>query len=211
MLLFCLLEAEYEYRYNESGDWMKIIVGLGNPGKEYEKTRHNAGFLAVDRVADKLQCAIVQKKFKALVGSVKVNGENVIVVKPQTFMNLSGEAVREVMDYYKAGMEDLIVLSDDLDLPIGRIRIRGSGSDGGQRGLRSIIQNLQSNAFARIRIGIGKDKQIDTKDYVLGKISASDQAEFLDALDRASAAAIQFIHAPVSVLMNQFNTHGSKE
>ena len=172
---------------------MKLIVGLGNPGKDYEKTRHNAGFMCIDEVAKKLNMSFDTKKFKALIAMGFVGGEKVILMKPQTYMNLSGEAVGECARFYNVDLEDILVISDDLDLPIGKIRLRAKGSSGGQNGLKNIIAHLGSQEFKRIRIGIGNNKNYDTKDYVLGKISKDDQVLFDDAKVRAANEAVDFI------------------
>lgn len=161
---------------------MKIIVGLGNPGKEYEGTRHNAGFMFVDRLAECEEIKPVdqnleftlEKKFEALVASVQFKGEKIVLAKPQTFMNLSGKAVSRILSFYKSSADDLIVVSDDIDLPIGTLRIRKEGSSGGQKGLENIISEINSNSFTRVRIGISqtgeKAPKIETVNYVLGKI-----------------------------------------
>ncbi len=184
---------------------MKLIVGLGNPGKEYEKTRHNAGFMCIDQVANALNFKFDTKKFKALLAVGMVKGEKVILMKPQTYMNLSGEAVGECVRFYDIDSNDICVISDDLDLPIGKIRLREKGSSGGQNGLKNIILHLGTQEFKRIRIGIGHNKLIDTKDYVLGKISKEDQKIFEDALNRASQAAVEFIDRPFNRIMGDFN------
>ena len=175
---------------------MKLIVGLGNPGKDYEKTRHNAGFMCIDCVADKLNMKFDTKKFKALIAMGFVGGEKVILMKPQTYMNLSGEAVGECARFYNIDLEDILVISDDLDLPTGKIRLRAKGSSGGQNGLKNIIAHLGSQEFKRIRIGIGNNKNYDTKDYVLGKISKDDQVLFDEAKVKAANAAVDFISKP---------------
>ena len=161
---------------------MKIIVGLGNPGKEYEGTSHNAGFMFVDRLAECEEIKSVgedlkfnlDKKFESEIASTSVNGEKIILAKPQTFMNLSGKAVSKILSFYKAQPEDLIIINDDIDLPIGTIRIRNEGSSGGQKGLENIISALNTDNFTRIRIGISetgeKVDRIETVNYVLGKI-----------------------------------------
>ncbi len=162
---------------------MKIIVGLGNPGKEYEGTRHNAGFMFVDRLA---QCEEIKpaneelkfnldKKFESEIALASIKGEKIILAKPQTFMNLSGSAVSKILSFYKAEPEELIIINDDIDLPVGTIRIRKEGSSGGQKGLENIISALGTDSFIRIRIGISetgeKVDRIETVNYVLGKIS----------------------------------------
>lgn len=184
---------------------MKLIVGLGNPGKEYEKTRHNAGFMCIDEVANKLNLTFDTKKFKSLMATGFVNGEKVILLKPQTYMNLSGEAVGECVRFYNIDIEDICVLVDDLDLPVGKIRLRYKGSSGGQNGLKNIIAHLKTQDFKRIRIGIGHDRIIETKDYVLGKISKEDEKLFAQARSKASDAAIAFISKPFEKVMGEFN------
>lgn len=161
---------------------MKIIVGLGNPGKEYEGSRHNAGFMFLDEFVKHSQVILendsadfrLEKKFSAEILEAKINGTKLILVKPQTFMNLSGEAVNKIISYYKAELSDLIVASDDLDLPVGILRVRHEGSSGGQKGLQSIIDHISDDKFTRFRIGIGEETgKVATQDvnnYVLGKI-----------------------------------------
>lgn len=184
---------------------MKLIVGLGNPGKEYEKTRHNAGFMCIDEVAKKCNLSFDTKKFKALIATGFVNGEKVILMKPQTYMNLSGEAVGECVRFYDIDSDDILVLVDDLDLPVGKIRLRTKGSSGGQNGLKNIIAHLGTQEFKRVRIGIGNNKIMDTKDYVLGKISKDDLTLFNDSLTRASNAAYDFISKPFERVMGAYN------
>lgn len=154
---------------------MKLIVGLGNPGREYEDTRHNVGFMAIDRLADKYNALFkLDKNLKGLIASVNINGEKVILLKPITFMNLSGESVKPVMSYYKINVNDIIVINDDLDMPVGKIRYRAKGSAGGHNGLKSIIANLKTEEFQRIKIGIDRSKIIPVVDWVLGKFSTED-------------------------------------
>lgn len=185
---------------------MKLLVGLGNPGKEYEKTRHNAGFMCVDEVAKKCSLNFDTKKFKALMAVGNIQGEKVILMKPQTYMNLSGEAVGECVRYFNIPLEDICVIMDDLDLPIGKIRLREKGSSGGQNGVKNIIAHLGSQEFKRIRIGIGHDRKYDTKDYVLGKIGKEDAKDYEDAISRASNAAYDFITSrPFNRIMGDYN------
>lgn len=184
---------------------MKLIVGLGNPGKDYEKTRHNAGFMCIDEVASRLDFHFDTKKFKAILAMGFVNGEKVILMKPQTYMNLSGEAVGECVRFYNIPLEDIVIISDDLDLPVGKIRLRMKGSSGGQNGLKNIIAHLGTQEFKRIRIGVGNNKRIDTKDYVLGKIAKEDAEAFEDAKKRASQAAVDFISKPFERVMGEYN------
>lgn len=184
---------------------MKLIVGLGNPGKEYEKTRHNAGFMVMDLIAQDLHVDINQNKCKGLYAKTNVRGQQVILLKPQTYMNLSGESVREVMDYFKIEKQDLLVIYDDLDLPTGKIRLRQKGSAGGQNGMKNIMQHLGNQEFNRIRVGIGKDERIPTVDYVLGKVRKEELQEFEEALVDAKNAAIHSISNTFDVTMNEFN------
>lgn len=159
-----------------------LVVGLGNPGDKYFYTRHNAGFLAMDYIAQKCGATVNRSKFKALVGEATIAGKRVLLMKPQTFMNASGEAVREAMSFYKIPIENVIVLSDDVNLDVGRIRVRKSGSDGGQKGLRSIITLTASDNFPRIRFGVGKKPHpdYDMADWVLGNFSDSDKKAIFD-------------------------------
>ena len=148
---------------------MKLIIGLGNPGKEYENTRHNTGFMVLDRLSEKLNIEMTQNKFKGLYGKSKYKGEDVILLKPQTYMNLSGESVRQVMDFFKINQEDILVIYDDLDMPVGKLRLRQSGSAGGHNGVKSIIAHVGTQSFQRIRVGIDKHPRIKVVDYVLGR------------------------------------------
>ena len=184
---------------------MKLIVGLGNPGMEYSKTRHNAGFLLMDRVAEKLGFTFDKNKCKALYGIYRKNGEKYIFAKPQTYMNLSGEAVRSLMKFYDISEEDLLVIHDDLDLPLGKIRLRRQGSSGGQKGMGNIIDLLGTQKIDRIRIGISNDKTVDTKDYVLGRFSKEEMKEFEEAIEKAADAVIYSLDHPFEEVMSRFN------
>lgn len=184
---------------------MKLIVGLGNIGKEYERTRHNAGFMTIDKVADKLGVTFNQTKFKATIATLKKDGETVILMKPSTYMNLSGEAVIEAVHFYKIDPQDILIIHDDLDLPVGKIRLRTKGSSGGQNGMKNIIQHLGTQDIKRIRVGIDKDPRIPVVDYVLGKISKEDMEAFDDAANRAADACVAFINTPFERVMNKFN------
>lgn len=162
-----------------------MIVGLGNPGGEYANTRHNAGFLAIDHIAQKMGVSIDRAKFRALYGMGEIGGHKVILLKPQTYMNLSGEAVRPCAEFYKIAPENIIVISDDVNLAVGRMRLRKSGSDGGQNGLKNIIYQLQSDAFPRIRIGVGQkpSPEYDLANWVLGKFPEADQKVLKEEFD----------------------------
>ncbi len=172
---------------------MKLIVGLGNPGREYEDTRHNAGFKAIDILAQHLNVDVSQKGFKGLYGTKNIFGEKVFILKPQTYMNLSGESVRAVMDYYKIHISDLIVIYDDIDLPIGKIRIKEKGSAGGQNGMKDIIKHMGTQQFLRVRVGIGNDSRIELKNYVLGKFTKDEIVGFNESLVDAVNAIDEII------------------
>ena len=149
---------------------MKLIVGLGNPDIQYNNTRHNIGFFYLDLFANKLNCSF-KEKFNGMYSKIKINNTNVILLKPLTFMNLSGDCVIKFVNYYKINIEDILVIHDDLDLEFGRIKLKENGSSGGHNGIKNIISNLNSENFKRLKIGIGKNGLIDTKDYVLGKFT----------------------------------------
>lgn len=183
---------------------MKLIVGLGNPGKKYEKTRHNMGFSTIDLLSD-LSCIDVDKEvFHGLLGRGKIFDEDVMLFKPTTFMNLSGTAVREVVSYFKIPLEDIIVISDDMALDVGKIRLRSKGSSGGQKGIQNIIDCLGTENFKRIRIGIGRPED-NVIDYVLGRPNKDDQVLIEDAIMHAVEAIKETIKANFEVAMSKFN------
>lgn len=185
---------------------MKLIVGLGNPGKKYENTRHNTGFAVIDRTLAKLNVELDKNKFNADYAMINRNGEKIYILKPLTYMNLSGEAVVPFMKYFNIDPEDLVVVHDDLDLPVGKIRLRQSGSCGGQNGMRNIIDLLGDSNIKRIRVGIGKDPLIPVVDYVLGKTKKEDLEVYNQALDKASDALIYWLdHDDFSKVMSNFN------
>ena len=190
---------------------MYIIVGLGNPGKQYENTRHNMGFLAVDLLAEKYNIDVNKIKFKALVGEGRIAGQKVLLVKPQTYMNLSGEAVRQAMDFYKIDPEELIVIYDDIDIPTGTFRIRKKGSPGTHNGMRNIFQHIQTNDFPRIRVGIGSGKKDNLAGYVTGGISKSEQEILADVLKSSADAAACIIEKGIDKAMNEYNVRPNKE
>ena len=190
---------------------MYIIVGLGNPGKQYENTRHNMGFLAVDLLAEKYNIDVNKIKFKALVGEGRIAGQKVLLVKPQTYMNLSGEAVRQAMDFYKIDPEELIVIYDDIDIPTGTFRIRKKGSPGTHNGMRNIFQHIQTNDFPRIRVGIGSGKKENLIGYVTGGISKSEQEVLADVLKNSADAAACIIEKGIDKAMNEYNVRPNKE
>lgn len=190
---------------------MYVIAGLGNPGKEYEKTRHNMGFLVVDRLAEKCGIKVNKLKHKALTGDGRIGGEKVLLVKPQTYMNLSGESLREVVRYYDVEMSNLIVIYDDFDLETGALRIRKKGSAGSHNGMKSVIYQLQSDEFPRVRIGIGASGGLDWKDFVTGRISSAEADVLAETLDKAADAIISIIEDGIDVAMNRFNTGKKKK
>ena len=190
---------------------MYIIVGLGNPGKQYENTRHNMGFLAVDLLAEKYNIDVNKIKFKSLVGEGRIAGQKVLLVKPQTYMNLSGEAVRQAMDFYKIDPEELIVIYDDIDIPTGTFRIRKKGSPGTHNGMRNIFQHIQTNDFPRIRVGIGSGKKANLAGYVTGGISKSEQEILADVLKNSADAAACIIEKGIDKAMNEYNVRPNKE
>ena len=183
---------------------MKLIVGLGNPGKKYEHTRHNMGFDVVDLFSELAEIDIDKEAFKGLVGRGKVFDEDVYLLKPQTYMNLSGESVREIVSYFKIPTEDIIVIYDDLDLEPGKIRLRLSGSSGGHKGIQNIIENLGTDEIKRIRIGIGKPT-FDTIDYVLGKPFKEERPLIDDAINNAVEALKEILKHSFDSAMNKFN------
>lgn len=186
---------------------MVIIVGLGNPKKEYENTRHNIGFMAIDALAEKYNISVLDCKHKALIGKGVINGYKVVLVKPLTYMNLSGEAVRAVIDYYKADAEsELIVIYDDVSLDVGQLRIRKKGSAGGHNGIKNIIAQLGHDVFLRIKIGVGeKPKGYDLADYVLGHFSKEELAVMQESLCKVDGAVNLMLAGEVDQAMNDYN------
>lgn len=186
---------------------MYIIVGLGNPGKKYEGTRHNAGFEVIDTLADKYRIEVETKKFKALVGKGIIDGQHVVLAKPQTFMNLSGESVRELIDFYKIDTEmELIVVYDDISLEPGQLRIRKKGSAGGHNGMKNIISHTGTQEFLRIRVGVGeKPVGFDLADYVLSRFHGDEKITMIDAYERAAQAAAKIVSCGADEAMNEYN------
>jgi len=184
---------------------MYIIVGLGNPGKKYELTRHNVGFETIDRIAEKYNISVNKLKYKALIGEGTIGNEKVILVKPQTYMNLSGETVLSICNFYQLSMENLIVIYDDVDTDFAKLRIRKKGSAGTHNGMRSIISLLQKDDFPRVRIGIGKSSHMQLADFVLQRFSKDEMIEMNETLDRAAQAVIGIMDSGVEQAMNRFN------
>ena len=185
---------------------MKLIVGLGNPGKKYQSTRHNLGFLVIDRLARQNHIEIGKKLYDALVGEWMSNGETIVLAKPQTFMNRSGEAVTGLLAEYGGSADDLVVVYDDLDLPLGRIRIRPQGSAGGHRGIQSIEEHLAGAPFCRVRVGIGRPPEgMDAVNYVLEPFSAAELDALSEIVDRAAASVEFLVTDGVERAMGRFN------
>ena len=186
---------------------MFLIVGLGNPTKQYEKTRHNIGFDVMDALADKYNISISENKHKALCGKGVIEGMKVVLAKPQTYMNLSGESVAELVNYYKIDEEhELLVIYDDISLDVGQLRIRKKGSAGGHNGIKNIIANLGTDVFPRIKIGVGeKPKKYDLADYVLGHFSKEDRELMEEGYDRADHAVGMILNGEIEAAMNQYN------
>ena len=190
---------------------MYIIAGLGNPGRKYENTRHNMGFIAVDLLAEKYGIKVDKIKFKALVGEGRIAGQKVLLVKPQTYMNLSGESIREVMSFYKEDIENLIVIYDDIDIPTGTIRLRKKGSAGTHNGMRNIVYLLADDGFPRIRVGIGSDKKVDLINYVTGGVTKGEKELLEGALLKAADAAAAIVEKGIEKAMNEYNVKPKKE
>ncbi len=190
----------------KEGRQMKCIIGLGNPGKKYEKTRHNIGFMVIDEIASRNNWAISKEKFHALYTVEHINGEKVLLIKPQTYMNLSGEAVRAFIDFYDIKLEDIAVIYDDLDLPPGKIRLRQKGGHGGHNGIRNIIDQVQDKNFNRVRIGIGRPEgRIPVVDYVLGQFSEEQLPSIKESIQLASEACEMWLSKPFLEVMNKYN------
>lgn len=185
-----------------------IVAGLGNPGRQYENTRHNAGFIALDKLADKYNCNVSKMKYKALIGDCTIVGKRTLLMKPQTFMNLSGEAVVQAMSFYKIPPENVIVLFDDISLDVGRMRIRRKGSDGGQKGMRSIIELSGSSLFPRVKIGIGEKPNPNWQlaDWVLSRFTAAEREALDKVTDNACGAVEYIIAGNIDKAMADFNS-----
>ena len=190
---------------------MYIIVGLGNPGRRYEHTRHNIGFITVDYLAEKHGIRINKIKHKALVGEGMISGQKVLLVKPQTYMNLSGQSVREILSFYKPDIANLIIVYDDVDLPMGRLRIRPSGSSGTHNGMRSIIYDIQRDDFPRLRIGIGGERKMRLADYVTGGFGKEERKLMEGSVLRAVSALESILDNGIERAMNEYNSKEAAE
>ena len=193
------------FRKSDTENW--LIVGLGNPGQEYVRTRHNTGFRALDLLAERLNCRVEKLKFQGLYGQVSYNGSKLFLLKPQTFMNLSGRSVLQLSAYFQIPPQRIIVLFDDISLVPGRLRIRAEGSAGGHNGIKSIIQELGSQEFPRVKIGIGSKPtpEYDLADWVLSTFSASEEKALAISLENAAKAALTIVDKGVPEAANRFN------
>lgn len=184
---------------------MRLIIGLGNPGKEYEKTRHNVGFMCIDEVARHFNVTFDSNKFNGLYTEFKYDGEKVILLKPQKYMNLSGEVIRDFVNFFKIDIQDILIICDDLDTEVGTYRLRYKGTSGGHNGLKDIEKNLSTSDYKRIKIGISNNKDIDTKDYVLGKFS-KDELELIKPIINLMPNIIEdYLKMSFDNLMNKYN------
>jgi PTH1 family peptidyl-tRNA hydrolase len=184
---------------------MKLIVGLGNPGSKYTGTRHNIGFEVIDYLAAAPGCSPFREKFEAFLAEFEEAGEKVLLVKPLTFMNLSGRAVRAILDFYKLSVEQVLIVCDDFNLPLGKLRVRTKGSHGGQNGLRNIQEQLCTDAYARLRIGVGQPGPGEAVDFVLSKFKPGERAAVEEAVAAAAQAALVWVRQGVEACMNRFN------
>ena len=192
--------------YGGSFDYM--IVGLGNPGKQYETTRHNAGFICLDLLSEKYNIKVNKLKFKSLMGDGRINGKRCLFLKPQTFMNLSGEAVRDAAEFYKIPPENIIVICDDISLEPGKMRIRRKGSDGGQRGMRNIIYHLKSDIFPRIKVGVGAkpNPEYDLADWVISHFTKDEAKLIKEVADKVIGAVEYMVDGKIDKAMSDYNS-----
>ena len=212
---FCysIFIKNHVYRKQHRKDkMMYLIAGLGNPTREYDKTRHNVGFSVIDVLADKYNIDVSDRKHKALCGRGVIEGEKVLLLKPQTFMNLSGESIREAVDYYKIDPEDIIVIYDDISLEPGQLRIRLKGSAGGHNGIKNIIAHLGTQEFPRIKVGVGaKPPKMDLADYVLSRFGAEEKKIMDEAFGEAAEAAVMMMTTGAERAMNHYNAKKKAE
>ena len=184
---------------------MKLIVGLGNPGKEYEKTRHNIGFMAINNYLKENNLDLNKTKFNGKYTETNIKGEKVILLEPQKYMNLSGEVIRDFVKFYKIDVKDILIISDDLDMESGKIRLREKGSSGGHNGLKNIELHLNTNEYKRLKIGVGNNKMIETKDYVLGKFSKEDFENIENSIKLSKDIIEDFVDNDFISLMSKYN------
>ncbi|WP_236660363.1 aminoacyl-tRNA hydrolase [Isachenkonia alkalipeptolytica] len=206
MELFRKIEKEKEKpEAPAQGSETYVIVGLGNPGKKYATTRHNVGFLALDTLAMESDIKITKIKYKALIGEGRIGGKKVVLVKPQTYMNKSGESVQELLNFYKIPLDNLVVIYDDIDLDPGRLRIRKKGSGGSHNGMRSIIRLLGDDGFPRIRIGVGRPERQDLASFVLSPFAEEEKRDVAETIEKASMAAKTIVSEGLDIAMNTYN------
>lgn len=185
---------------------MYLIIGLGNPEEEYGKTRHNMGFNVINKLSNKYGIEVNKKKFEGLCGDGMIEGEKIILLKPQTYMNLSGKSIAQVVNFYKIQLENIIVIYDDIDIEPGLIRIRKKGSSGSHNGMKSVIAELGTEEFMRVRVGIGKPKyEGDMINYVIGGVSEQEQKELEIGVEKAKEAVIEILKSGIDIAMNKFN------
>lgn len=184
---------------------MKLIVGLGNPGKEYEQTRHNMGFWTLDKYASDHQLNFNKEKFGGIYTEILINNEKIILLKPMKYINLSGEVVKKYVDYFKISIEDIFIISDDLDLQVGKYKLKQKGGSGGHNGLKNIELHLSTNEYKRLKIGISNDKSIDTKDYVIGKMSKETKKQLEEVIEKVQPIIEEFSNLSFNNLMNKYN------
>jgi peptidyl-tRNA hydrolase, PTH1 family len=193
------------FKVEDLGKTMKIIVGLGNPGRQYKDTRHNIGFMVAEELASRHNIEKQESNFDAIIGHIRINGEKVLLVKPLTYMNLSGSSVQPLIHWHKLALTDLMVVHDDMDLPLGTIRIRPNGGSGGQKGIKSIMERLSSPDFARTRLGIGRPEDRDAVDWVLGRFKDEEQTLLRQTVQRAADALERWVTSGIVDAMNTYN------
>ena len=184
---------------------MKLIVGLGNPGMEYENTRHNVGFMVIDKFIEHIGYVSMKKKYDGLYCEVFYQNEKIIILKPQKYINLSGEVVKKFIDYYKIDISDILIINDDLDLPVGCYKLKPSGGSAGHNGLKNIEKELNTNEYKRLKIGISNNKLLDAKDYVLGKLSSDEKLKLQTVINISSEIIDDYLHVNFDKLMNKYN------
>ena len=205
MFIYLKCALRINVLYNKRTRFMKLIVGLGNPGKKYEGTRHNMGFMAIDLLSDQAQLDVDKEVFHGLMGRGKIFDQDVILFKPTTYMNLSGTAVQEVVHYFKIALEDIVVIFDDMALPVGSIRLRKEGSSGGHKGMQNIIDCLSTEAIKRIRVGIGEPGDNDNIDFVLSKPLKDEMPLINEAIEDAVRAVKEYLKSDFDRAMNKYN------
>lgn len=184
---------------------MKLIVGLGNIGREYEKTRHNIGFMAIDKCIEKYNIDMTRHKFNGNYGDINIGGEKVVFLKPEKYMNLSGEVIRDFVKFYKISIEDILIISDDMDLLLGSFKLKYKGSSGGHNGLKNIELHLSTQEYKRLKIGISHNRGMDTRDYVLSKFSADEMETLNPIIDMVPNIVEDFVNIPFDNVMNKYN------